>query len=110
MRIMEKDAEERHARRKKNEKLAMAQKDLGNEEFSKGNYEKAVEFYSEVRMKERIEIWIVLINVYLYMFQALSLFKDTTVLWTNRAQAYIKLGEYEKALHDCDWATRVRKH
>ena len=48
MRMMERDAEERYARRKKNEKLAMEQKDLGNEEFKNGNYEKAVEFYSEV--------------------------------------------------------------
>lgn len=39
--------------------------------------------------------------------QALTHFKDTTVLWTNRAQAYIKLRQYEKALTDCDWATRV---
>ena len=50
MRMMEQDANDRYERRKKNEKLAMVQKDLGNEEFKSGNYEKAVEFYSEVRM------------------------------------------------------------
>lgn len=29
------------------------------------------------------------------------------VLYTNRAQAYIKLTEYEKALKDCDLALRL---
>lgn len=27
-------------------------------------------------------------------------------MWTNRAQAYIRLGKYEEALSDCDWAQR----
>ena len=40
-------------------------------------------------------------------FQALGKVKDITALWTNRAQAYIKLEEYQKALEDCDWALRV---
>ena len=44
---------------------------------------------------------------YYFYFQALGQAKDITALWTNRAQAYIKLGEYEKALNDCDWALRV---
>ena len=48
MKMMEQDAIERTERRKKDEKLAMDQKELGNEEFKKGNYEKAVEYYSEV--------------------------------------------------------------
>ena len=55
MRMMEQDANDRYERRKKNEKLAMVQKDLGNEEFKNGNYEKAVEFYSEVKMMRRYE-------------------------------------------------------
>ena len=41
-------------------------------------------------------------------FQALAVVKDLQALWTNRAQAYIKLGRYEEALSDCDWALRVR--
>ena len=53
MRMMEQDANDRYERRKKNEKLAMVQKDLGNEEFKSGNYEKAVKFYSEVRMMRK---------------------------------------------------------
>ena len=36
--------------------------------------------------------------------------KDYTALWTNRAQCYIKLGQYEKAIDDCDWALRVGRY
>lgn len=32
--------------------------------------------------------------------------KDYKELWTNRAQAYIRLGKYEEALTDADWAQR----
>jgi hypothetical protein len=28
-------------------------------------------------------------------------------LYTNRAQAFIKIGKYAEALSDCDWALRV---
>ena len=48
MKMMEQDAKERYERKKRDEKLAMQQKDLGNEEFKKGNYHHAVEYYSEV--------------------------------------------------------------
>ena len=48
MKMMEQDAKERYERKKRDEKLAMQQKDLGNEEFKKGNYHQAVEYYSEV--------------------------------------------------------------
>lgn len=30
-----------------------------------------------------------------------------SVLYTNRAQTHIKLGNFEDALNDCDWALRV---
>ena len=38
--------------------------------------------------------------------QGLDKLKDYRELWTNRAQAYIKLGKYKDALTDCDWAQR----
>ena len=50
MKMMEQDAKERYERKKRDEKLAMQQKDLGNEEFKKGNYHQAVEYYSEVSL------------------------------------------------------------
>ena len=41
------------------------------------------------------------------LIQGLNLIRDFPALYTNRAQAYIKLGEYQKAIGDCDWAIRV---
>nr|XP_042136819.1 tetratricopeptide repeat protein 12 [Peromyscus maniculatus bairdii]XP_042136820.1 tetratricopeptide repeat protein 12 [Peromyscus maniculatus bairdii]XP_042136822.1 tetratricopeptide repeat protein 12 [Peromyscus maniculatus bairdii] len=81
---VEKDAKERAKRRRESRILADALKEKGNEAFIKGDYETAILYYSE----------------------GLGKLKDMQVLYTNRAQAYIKLGEYEKALVDCDWALK----
>ncbi|XP_062595259.1 tetratricopeptide repeat protein 12-like [Saccostrea cucullata] len=85
MAAMEADARERAERRKVGEKKANELKEKGNEEFRQGNYEKALEFYTE----------------------GLTHIKDHLALWTNKAQTNIKLGRYEDALVDCDWAIRV---
>jgi len=85
MSAIEVDVQERKARRIKNSAEALRIKDLGNEKFKVDDYEGAVTLYSE----------------------ALSVYKNNTVLWTNRAQACNKLEQYEKALVDCDWALRV---
>ncbi|MBN3302555.1 TTC12 protein, partial [Amia calva] len=87
MKILEKDAEDRRKRRKENEKLANALKEMGNEAFAKGDYETAVLRYSEGLEKVR----------------------DMQVLYTNRAQAYIKLMKYQEAIGDCDWALRCNE-
>ncbi|XP_074072797.1 tetratricopeptide repeat protein 12 isoform X2 [Macrotis lagotis] len=84
MEILEKDARERAKRRKENKSLANAFKEKGNEAFLKGDYRMAVQHYTE----------------------GLKKLKDMEVLYTNRAQAYIKLEEYEKALVDCEWALK----
>ncbi|XP_047608747.1 tetratricopeptide repeat protein 12 isoform X1 [Phacochoerus africanus] len=81
---VEKDAKERAKRRRENKVLADALKEKGNEAFAKGDYETAISCYSE----------------------GLEKLKDVKVLYTNRAQAYIKLGDYRKALTDCDWALK----
>ncbi|XP_058519885.1 tetratricopeptide repeat protein 12 isoform X2 [Ochotona princeps] len=81
---VEKDAKERAKRRRESRALADALKEQGNEAFGKGDYDTAVLRYSE----------------------GLEKLKDMKVLYTNRAQAYIKLGNYQKALVDCDWALR----
>uniref|UniRef100_A0A8D1LZF3 Tetratricopeptide repeat protein 12 n=1 Tax=Sus scrofa TaxID=9823 RepID=A0A8D1LZF3_PIG len=81
---VEKDAKERAKRRRENKVLADALKEKGNEAFGKGDYETAISCYSE----------------------GLEKLKDMKVLYTNRAQAYIKLGDYRKALTDCDWALK----
>ncbi|XP_048367907.1 tetratricopeptide repeat protein 12 isoform X1 [Sphaerodactylus townsendi] len=84
MAALEKDAKERARRRKKNEALANALKEQGNDAFGKGDYAAAIQKYTEGLRKQ----------------------KDMPVLYTNRAQAYIKLQEYEKAVLDCEWALR----
>uniref|UniRef100_A0A8C2P707 Tetratricopeptide repeat protein 12 n=1 Tax=Capra hircus TaxID=9925 RepID=A0A8C2P707_CAPHI len=81
---LEKDAKERAKRRRENKVLADALKEKGNEAFVRGDYETAILCYSE----------------------GLEKLKDMKVLYTNRAQAYIKLGDYRKALVDCDWALK----
>ncbi|XP_037697409.1 tetratricopeptide repeat protein 12 isoform X2 [Choloepus didactylus] len=69
---------------KSTDEINSALKEKGNEAFAKGDYETAVLRYSE----------------------GLEKLKDMKVLYTNRAQAYIKLGDYQKALVDCDWALK----
>ncbi|XP_074660725.1 tetratricopeptide repeat protein 12-like [Tubulanus polymorphus] len=85
LRVVERDAEERYRDKVVREKEAMRLKELGNVEFKAGNFEKAIDFYT----------------------QGLAEIKTLTALWTNRAQAYNKIGKYEEALSDCDWALRV---
>ncbi|XP_038609920.1 LOW QUALITY PROTEIN: tetratricopeptide repeat protein 12 [Tachyglossus aculeatus] len=82
--VLGQDARERARRRKENKALANALKEQGNEAFAKGNYEMAIQRYSE----------------------GLEKLKDMQVLYTNRAQAYLKLQEYPKALLDCEWALK----
>ena len=44
------------------------------------------------------------------LFQGLDNIKDHLALWTNRAQAHIKLEKYAEAIEDCEWALKVSKH
>ncbi|XP_048199828.1 tetratricopeptide repeat protein 12 [Perognathus longimembris pacificus] len=81
---IEKDAKERAQRRMEHKVQADALRVKGNEAFSKGDYELAIQHYSEGLEKR----------------------KDMKVLYTNRAQAYSKLGDYQKVLADCDWALK----
>ncbi|XP_006265312.1 tetratricopeptide repeat protein 12 isoform X1 [Alligator mississippiensis] len=84
---LEEDAQERARRRKKNEGLANALKEKGNHAFSKGDYGTAVQRYTEGLEKR----------------------KDMPELYTNRAQAYMKLQEYEEAINDCEWALKCNE-
>ncbi|NXQ37644.1 TTC12 protein, partial [Catharus fuscescens] len=82
---LEKDAKERAQRRRRNEQLANALKEQGNEAFRAGDFALAIQRYS----------------------QGLDRLRDKQELYTNRAQAYLKLHEYEKAISDCEWALKV---
>ncbi|XP_034521670.1 tetratricopeptide repeat protein 12 isoform X7 [Ailuropoda melanoleuca] len=84
---MELDAKERARRRRENKVLADALKEKGNEAFARGDYKAAIVCYSE----------------------GLDKLKDMKVLYTNRAQAYLKLGDYQKAVVDCEWALKARE-
>uniref|UniRef100_A0A8C3SFN2 Tetratricopeptide repeat domain 12 n=1 Tax=Chelydra serpentina TaxID=8475 RepID=A0A8C3SFN2_CHESE len=84
---LEKDAKERAKRRKKNERLANALKEKGNDAFSKGDYGTAIQRYTEGLEKQ----------------------KDMQVLYTNRAQAHMKLQEYKKVINDCEWALKCNE-
>ena len=64
MKAVERDAEERYQRRQEGKKRATEWKEKGNVEFKAGNYEQAVELYTE----------------------GLQHSKDFGVLYTNRAQ------------------------
>ncbi|XP_026719395.1 tetratricopeptide repeat protein 12, partial [Athene cunicularia] len=85
--ILEKDAKERAKRRKRNEHLANALKEKGNDAFRKGDYDIAIQRYTE----------------------GLEKLKDKQELYTNRAQAYLKIQEYEKAIGDCEWALKCNE-
>ncbi|XP_040902834.1 tetratricopeptide repeat protein 12 [Toxotes jaculatrix] len=87
MKIMERDAEDRRIRRNAKEKKAVALKDKGNEAYSKEDYETAVKYYSD----------------------GLAELRDMQPLYTNRAQAYIKLGKYKEAISDCEWALKCNE-
>ncbi|NXH17936.1 TTC12 protein, partial [Bucco capensis] len=85
--MLEKDAKERAKRRKRNEQLANALKEKGNDAFRRGDYVLAIQRYTE----------------------GLEKLKDKQELYTNRAQAYLKLQEHEKALGDCEWALKCNE-
>ncbi|NXS99779.1 TTC12 protein, partial [Jacana jacana] len=85
--ILEKDAKERAKQRKRNEHLANALKEKGNGAFRKGDYVEAIQRYTE----------------------GLEKLKDKQELYTNRAQAYLKIHEYEKAISDCEWALKCNE-
>ena len=59
-------------------------KNLGNAEFKKGNYGKAIQYYTE----------------------AVAI-QPTEQILSNRAASYIAIKEYKKALDDCKAAIRI---
>ncbi|XP_063063359.1 tetratricopeptide repeat protein 12 [Engraulis encrasicolus] len=87
MRMLEKDAEERRKRRKEREEKAKDLKARGNAAFTQGDYESAVLLYT----------------------QGLEELKDMQELYTNRAQALIKLERYNDAISDCEWALKCNE-
>ncbi|CAF0877328.1 unnamed protein product [Adineta ricciae] len=85
MSALEQDAQERAENRRKNKNLADDFKAKGNDAFHQQLYDQAIEYYT----------------------QGLKVKKDYDVLYTNRAQVYVKQGRYEDAINDCEWALKV---
>lgn len=82
---MERDAHTRTEERKMRNEKAETYKKIGNGAFGNDDYEKAVTYYGK----------------------AIQHRKDSTVIWNNRALSFMRLGLYEKALQDCEWALKV---
>ncbi|XP_041849923.1 tetratricopeptide repeat protein 12 [Melanotaenia boesemani] len=87
MKITEKEAEDRRVKRMTKMKKATAHKDKGNEAYAQEDYETAVKYYSD----------------------GLAELKDMQPLYTNHAQAYIKLGKFREAISDCEFALKCDK-
>ena len=60
-----------------------------------------------MKKNENVNIKRILLFIYFY-FKGLNLKKDYDILYTNRAQVYLKQGRYQDAIVDCDWALKVR--
>uniref|UniRef100_A0A3Q3WLM9 Uncharacterized protein n=1 Tax=Mola mola TaxID=94237 RepID=A0A3Q3WLM9_MOLML len=86
LKIMQRDAEARRVRRIEREKKATL-KDKGNEAYAQEDYETAVKCYTD----------------------GLAQLRDMQPLYTNRAQAFIKLGRYQEAISDCEWALKCNE-
>ncbi|XP_056467384.1 tetratricopeptide repeat protein 12 [Gadus chalcogrammus] len=87
MKSLERDVEDRIQRRRAKEERANELKDKGNKAYTRQDFQLAVEFYSD----------------------GLAELRDMQPLYTNRAQAYIKLGEFNKAVSDCEWALKCNE-
>ncbi|XP_008187653.1 tetratricopeptide repeat protein 12-like isoform X1 [Acyrthosiphon pisum] len=82
---VERDAKQRSEAKKKEIKRSDYLKTMGNFEYRKGNYEKAL----------------------IYFNQAIDVRKDSCVLFTNRALTKINLGLMDEVVSDCDRALHL---
>ncbi|XP_073255098.1 tetratricopeptide repeat protein 12-like isoform X1 [Porites lutea] len=85
MKAVEEDAKERAKIRKRNESEAEKLKAKGNEAFKEGKFTEAISNYT----------------------MAINKFSSNPVLYTNRAQAYIKLEDFDSAIEDCNLALKI---
>ncbi|XP_051862537.1 tetratricopeptide repeat protein 12 [Drosophila albomicans] len=81
MRQVEVDQDERSKARLERERVAQNFRKLGNANYRQEKYENAIAMYSE----------------------AIENIKDSPVLYINRALCFIKLGNFKRAIIDCDF-------
>ncbi|XP_037090326.1 tetratricopeptide repeat protein 12-like [Pollicipes pollicipes] len=84
-RQLEADAAERAENRRQAKAESAVWKEKAIQAFREGKYEEALDEYTK----------------------ALALLKDSCLLYTSRAQTYLKLNRASEALQDLDWALRL---
>ncbi|XP_078379165.1 tetratricopeptide repeat protein 12-like [Oculina patagonica] len=85
MKAVEEDAKERAKIKKRAEAESEKLKGKGNDAFKEGKFKEAISNYT----------------------MAIAKVCTNPVLYTNRAQAYIKLDDFESAIQDCDLALKI---
>jgi tetratricopeptide (TPR) repeat protein len=86
-RAMEVDAEERAKRLRERMRVGNSKRKEGNESFRREEYVKALEFYTE----------------------AIEYLPGDSLTYTNRALTYLKMGQFEEAMEDCDKAIKFKE-
>nr|XP_016935774.2 tetratricopeptide repeat protein 12 [Drosophila suzukii] len=81
MRQVEMDLDQRSKARLERERVAQNFRKLGNAEYRKGNYESAMQMYTE----------------------AIENIRDSHILYINRALCFIKSGKFKRGIVDCDF-------
>ncbi|KAH8236847.1 hypothetical protein KR026_012637 [Drosophila bipectinata] len=81
MRQVDMNLEERSKARLERERVAQNFRKLGNAEYRRGNYDTAMQMYSE----------------------GIENIRDSHILYINRALCYIKLGKFKRGIVDCDF-------
>ncbi|EDV48073.1 tetratricopeptide repeat protein 12 [Drosophila erecta] len=81
MRQVEMDLDQRSKARLERERVAENFRKLGNAEYRKGNYEAAMNMYTE----------------------AIENIRDSHILYINRALCFIKSGKFKRGIVDCDF-------
>ena len=102
MKALEEDAQERYKRKQEREKVAAGLKEKGNEEFRQGNYEKALDFYTQVCSS--------LVRVYELQFEKIflmicirrldisactSMVSDHSLLYSHEEASYLYLSRLD---------------
>ena len=85
MRAVEEDANRRHENRKRKEEKSKIRREKGNEHFKSGRYKEAIAEYDI----------------------AIKLTGWEVSLYTNEAQCYIKMKDFDKAIEVCDRALYI---
>ncbi|XP_037730691.1 tetratricopeptide repeat protein 12 [Drosophila subpulchrella] len=81
MRQVEMDLDQRSKARLERERVAQNFRKLGNAEYRKGDYESAMQMYTE----------------------AIENIRDSHILYINRALCFIKSGKFKRGIVDCDF-------